>query len=125
MSVATRLAEAMGDGRNPRFPFCPKDKRARLLERIDNHIAARRRHPDGDRKYVRYSEIDTILSLPYSVYVVEEDGVVFAQVLEWPGCMTEAGSIEEVDEMIVDAMVEYAYDVWDDGESLPLPNLDA
>ena len=52
--------------------------------------------------------VEEYLKLPYAIEVMrdESDGYVgwFAQVLELPGCMTQADTFAEVDAMIQDAM---------------------
>ena len=66
--------------------------------------------------------IQTILSLPYGVLVnTEEDGTIFAEVVELPGCMTEVDDENDLDEMVSDAIVCWVVDCIADGESVPLP----
>jgi antitoxin HicB len=52
--------------------------------------------------------VEEYLRLPYTIEVVRDEGVDytgwFARVLELPGCMSQADSFDEVDEMIQDAM---------------------
>ena len=126
MSVAQRLAEAMGTELLPRFPYCPREKRVQLLQRIDSHMAARRRHPTNgakvDRTKVRYSEIDLLTHLPYNLLVESYDGgTVRARVLELPGCEVECDNEEDLDDMVADAIVEWAWAAWQDGEEVPMP----
>jgi antitoxin HicB len=52
--------------------------------------------------------VEEYLKLPYTIEVVRDKGADytgwFARVLELPGCMTQADTFAEVDEMIQDAM---------------------
>lgn len=56
----------------------------------------------------RAKTVEEYLKLPYAIEVMREesDGYAgwFAQVLELPGCMTQADTFAEVDAMIQDAM---------------------
>lgn len=63
----------------------------------------------------------TVIHLPYSVFVeTNDDGSMFANVLELPGCMTEADD-DNLDEMVEDAILCWVWDAVSDGESIPLP----
>ena len=72
-------------------------------------------------------DLEYYLSLPYTIEVLrEEDGedgaeTWFARVRELPGCMTEAGSFEELGDMIRDAMTVWIADALEDGDPVPEP----
>jgi antitoxin HicB len=62
------------------------------------------------------------LSLPYEIEVKRnEDGTYFARVKELPGCMTEADTFAEVEEMIRDAMAAWIEVALEEGIPIPEP----
>jgi antitoxin HicB len=68
------------------------------------------------------------LSLPYTIEVTRDEGDYvagwFARVVELPGCMTQADSFVELDEMIKDAMTTWIASALEDGQPIPLPQTD-
>ncbi len=69
--------------------------------------------------------VDEYLSLPYTVEVLRDDsdgqpGYV-ARVVELPGCITQADSVEELEAMIVDAMRAWIGVALDEGQPIPEP----
>ena len=66
--------------------------------------------------------LEDYLSLPYNIEVKRsEDGTYFARVKELPGCMTEADTFAEVEEMIRDAMTAWIEVALEEGFSIPEP----
>ncbi len=69
--------------------------------------------------------IEEYLQQPYTIEVVrdEADGVVgwFARVVELPGCMTQADTFDEVDEMVEDAMRAWLETALSNGIEIPTP----
>ena len=72
-------------------------------------------------------DLNFYLSLPYTIEVsrdvddVDGSEVWFARVAELPGCMTEADTIAEVGEMILDAMSAWIQSALEDGDPVPEP----
>lgn len=68
------------------------------------------------------------LALPYTIEVTRDEGDEitgwFARVVELPGCMTQADSFAELDEMIKDAMTAWIETAIEDGQPVPLPQTD-
>ncbi len=70
--------------------------------------------------------VDNYLRLPYTIQLRQyEDGTFFAEVVELPGCMTEADSAEEALEMIREAMAGWIEVALAEGISIPEPAADA
>ena len=66
--------------------------------------------------------LEDYLSLPYDIEVKRnEDGTYFARVKELPGCMTEADTFAEVEEMIRDAMAAWIEVALEEGVPIPEP----
>jgi antitoxin HicB len=66
--------------------------------------------------------LEDYLSLPYNIEVKRnEDGTYFAKVKELPGCMTEADTFAEVEEMIRDAMIAWIEVALEEGIPIPEP----
>lgn len=69
--------------------------------------------------------IEEYLQLPYTIEVVrdEADGITgwFARVVELPGCMTQADTFDELDEMIEDAMRAWIEAAQAKGMPIPEP----
>lgn len=69
--------------------------------------------------------VDEYLDLPYTIEVLRDDsdgqvGFV-ARVVELPGCITQADSYAELEEMIKDAMRGWIEVAVEDGQSIPEP----
>jgi antitoxin HicB len=67
--------------------------------------------------------LEDYLSLPYNIEVKrsEDGGTYFARVKELPGCMTEADTFAEVEEMIRDAMAAWIEVALEEGIPIPEP----
>jgi antitoxin HicB len=66
--------------------------------------------------------LEDYLSLPYEIEVKRnEDGTYFAKVKQLPGCMTEADTFAEVEEMIRDAMAAWIEVALEEGVPIPEP----
>ena len=67
-------------------------------------------------------DINDYLSLPYTIEVIpEKDGGYFVKVKELTGCMTEADTWEEIEDMIKDAMREWIKTALENNMEIPLP----
>jgi len=71
--------------------------------------------------------LNNYLRLPYTIEFRREGSengegeTWFARVVELPGCMTEADTLEEAAEMIQDAMAAWIEVAFDEGRSIPMP----
>ena len=65
--------------------------------------------------------LEYYMGLPYTVEVRRTEEGYFAKVEELPGCMTWAGSFEELGAMIEDAKKSWIADALDDGDPVPEP----
>ena len=69
--------------------------------------------------------IDDYLKLPYSIEVVhdasDDHDVWFGRVLELPGCMTEADTLDELGCMVQDAITAWIQTALEDGQPVPEP----
>ncbi|MBX3000669.1 MAG: type II toxin-antitoxin system HicB family antitoxin [Caldilineaceae bacterium] len=69
--------------------------------------------------------VEEYLQLPYTIEIVRDEGDGFAgwfaRVLELPGCMTQADTFDELDEMIEDAMRSWIEVALDNGLPIPEP----
>lgn len=69
--------------------------------------------------------VEEYLQLPYTIEVVRDEGDGFAgwfaRVLELPGCMTQADTFDELDEMVEDAMRSWIEVALDSGFPIPEP----
>jgi antitoxin HicB len=72
--------------------------------------------------------LNKYLSLPYTIEFRREEpddpahGAWFARVIELPGCITEADSLEEAAAMIQDAMAAWLEVALEDGREIPEPH---
>jgi len=86
-------------------------KREKQIERL-------RQNP----KTVRFEEY---LALPYTIEIYRDDSdgsiAYVARVVEVPGCLTQADSFEELEEMIQDAMRAWIEAALEDGQFVPEP----
>lgn len=73
-------------------------------------------------------KIEDYLSLPYHIEVVYDDSGGepgwFARVLEFPGCMAQGRTFEDLGELIQDSMYAWIEVVLEDGETIPEPFAD-
>ncbi len=72
------------------------------------------------------SRVEQYLALPYTIEVVhdqsgEQDGW-FSRVVELPGCMTQTDAIDELEEMVRDAMRAWIMTAIDASISIPVPS---
>ncbi len=71
--------------------------------------------------------LNSYLRLPYTIEFRREEPengegeTWFARVVELPGCMTEADTVEEAAEMIQDAMAAWIEVALGEGRSIPMP----
>jgi antitoxin HicB len=67
-------------------------------------------------------DLNYYLSLNYPVQIQRyDDGTYFAEIPDLPGCMTEAGSPDELMMMIEDAKRAWIQSCLDDGYPVPEP----
>ncbi|MBN2548926.1 MAG: toxin-antitoxin system HicB family antitoxin [Anaerolineales bacterium] len=74
---------------------------------------------------MKVQSVEDYLALPYTIEIIREDdpenpGWV-ARVLELPGCITQADTFDELDEMIADAMRGWIEVALQDGIPIPEP----
>ncbi len=69
--------------------------------------------------------IEEYLALPYSIEIIRDQGESysgwFARVIELPGCMTQADTFDELEEMIPDAMRAWIETALEEGQDIPEP----
>ncbi|MGC1376475.1 MAG: toxin-antitoxin system HicB family antitoxin [Anaerolineales bacterium] len=69
--------------------------------------------------------VEEYLKLPYTIEVVFDQGENysgwFARVIEWPGCMTQADTFEELGVMIQDAMRAWVETAIEEKQEIPDP----
>jgi antitoxin HicB len=69
--------------------------------------------------------LEEYLALPYTIEIYRDDtdgGMAYiARVVELPGCLTQADSFEELEEMIQDAMRVWIETALEDGQPVPEP----
>ncbi len=67
--------------------------------------------------------VEYYMSLPYTVEVASDDEAAgyFAEVLELPGCATEAETLEELNTKIKDAQLAWIEAALEAGEPVPEP----
>lgn len=69
--------------------------------------------------------VDDYLKLPYTVRVTADPtGGYVAAVEELPGCISQGETWDEIHEMIHDAMESWIAGALDDGETVPVPDMD-
>jgi predicted RNase H-like HicB family nuclease len=61
------------------------------------------------------------LGLPYTIEIVPDENGYFARVLELPGCMIYADTIEQLSPMIEEAMRDWIKVALEYGEDIPEP----
>jgi len=70
--------------------------------------------------------LDFYLHLPYTIEVTRDSGEayagLFARVVELPGCMTQADTFNELEEMIADAMRGWIEAALESGQDIPEPH---
>jgi antitoxin HicB len=70
--------------------------------------------------------LDDYLHLPYTIEVTRDAGEsysgLFARVVELPGCMTQADTFDELEEMIEDAMRGWIEAALESGQDIPEPH---
>ena len=69
--------------------------------------------------------VEQYLRLPYTIKVIRDEGEGFsgwfARVVELPGCMTQAETLEELEGMIQEAMRAWIETALEDGAPIPEP----
>ena len=77
-----------------------------------------------DTNHSRYT-IDEYLKLPYTIEIipdsVEDYSGYVVRVVELPGCMTQIDTLDELDEMLEDAMRGWLGIMLEGGYPIPLP----
>jgi antitoxin HicB len=70
-------------------------------------------------------QVEYYLKLPYTIEIIHDEGEEysgwFAKVVELPGCMTQADTLDELEEMIQDAMRAWIETALEDGYPIPEP----
>ena len=66
-------------------------------------------------------ELNYYLGLPYTIEIMPEEDFYFARVLELPGCLTYADSLEKLSPRIEDAIREWIEVSLECGEDIPEP----
>ena len=70
------------------------------------------------------NKLEYYMSLPYTVEIIPDpDGGYVAKVLELEGCITQADSWEELEEMIDDAKRVWLESALEEGIEIPLPRV--
>lgn len=73
-------------------------------------------------KNQKTKDLEYYLGLPYTIVVRRnEDGSLFAEVEELPGCMTEADDPKALLESIRDAQAAWIKSALEDGIQIPMP----
>lgn len=69
--------------------------------------------------------VEEYLALPYTIEVHRDDSdgelAYVARVVELPGCLTQADTFEELEEMVQDAMRAWIESALEDGAPIPEP----
>jgi len=74
------------------------------------------------RSNIMRKDLDFYLNLHYPVTVhTDPDGGFVAEIEEFPGCMTQGETLEEVFEAIEDARRGWIQVTYEDGQDIPLP----
>lgn len=77
----------------------------------------------NNRSVVR--TVEEYLALPYTIEVYKDDSdgdlAYVALVVELPGCLTQADTFEELEEMVQDAMRAWIESALEDGAPVPEP----
>ena len=66
-------------------------------------------------------DLNHYLGLPYTIEIMPEEEFYFARVLELPGCLTYADSLERLSPMIEEAMRDWIEVALEYGEDIPEP----
>ena len=72
--------------------------------------------------YVDEKEIEKFLKINHKIEIKFEDDAFFASIPDLPGCFTQADSIAETYEMILDAKRGWIEAALEDGQQIPLPS---
>ena len=66
-------------------------------------------------------ELDYYLGLPYTIEIMPEEDFYFVRILELPGCLTYAETLEELSTRIEDAIRHWIEVSLECGEDIPEP----
>jgi predicted RNase H-like HicB family nuclease len=66
-------------------------------------------------------DLNHYLGLPYAIEIMPDEDYYFARVLELPGCLTYADTLEKLSPMIEDAMRDWIEGSLENGEDIPEP----
>ena len=69
--------------------------------------------------------VEEYLKLPYTIEVIFDKGENysgwFARIIEWPGCMTQADTFQELGDMIQDAIRAWVETAIEENQEIPEP----
>jgi predicted RNase H-like HicB family nuclease len=66
-------------------------------------------------------DLNHYLGLPYEIEIMPDEDYYFARVLELPGCLSYADTLEKLSPMIEDAMRDWIEGSLENGEDIPDP----
>jgi predicted RNase H-like HicB family nuclease len=66
-------------------------------------------------------DLNYYLGLPYTIEIMPDEDYYFARVLELPGCLTYADSLEKLSPMIEEAIRDWIEVSLENGEDIPEP----
>jgi predicted RNase H-like HicB family nuclease len=66
-------------------------------------------------------DLNHYLGLPYTIEIMPDEDFYFIRVLELPGCLTYADSLEKLSPMIEDAIRDWIEVALEYGEDIPKP----
>jgi antitoxin HicB len=66
-------------------------------------------------------DLNHYLGLPYTIEIMPDEDFYFIRVLELPGCLTYANSLEELSPKIEDAIRDWIEVALEYGEDIPEP----
>ncbi|NUQ36365.1 MAG: type II toxin-antitoxin system HicB family antitoxin [Caldilineales bacterium] len=74
---------------------------------------------------MKFNSVEEYLTLPYTIEIQRDDSADetgwVASVAELPGCLTQADTFEELEEMVRDAMRGWIETALEDGQPVPIP----
>jgi predicted RNase H-like HicB family nuclease len=66
-------------------------------------------------------DLNYYLGLPYTLEIAPDEDGYFVRVLELPGCLTYAHTLEKLSPMVEDAMRDWIEVSLEDGDDIPEP----
>lgn len=73
---------------------------------------------------MQMTNVEEYVNKPYTIEVFRDGPGYVARVLELPGCITQADSFDELEDMVQDAMSVWISTAIEDGETVPEPRND-